>query len=135
MKRCIKSAEECNGIFWVIDNELFAYPFYDTANIGVAKSGGTYNHKKLWSEIAPQKYRNKPFDYYPRGRVEFKSTGQPIIYMNPNIDEDMINEIKRQFGLRSEPIIHIDNSEHYKCHLDEGYNTSHLSQRNKHKYH
>ena len=121
MKKYIKAAEESNGIFWVIDGELFAFPFYEGDTIGVAKSGTTYNHKNLWKEVAPQQYRSKPFDYYPRGRVEFKSNGQPIIYMNPNIDESLIPEIKRQFGLRTEPQIKWDNSSHYRCYLDDDY--------------
>ena len=121
MKRYIKSAEETNGIFWVIDDELFTFPFYDDASIGVAKSGTTYNHRNLWKEIAPQEYRNKPFDYFPRGRVEFKSNGQPIIYMTPHISETMVPEIKRQFGLRSDPQIKWDNSSHYRCYLDDDY--------------
>ena len=121
MKKYVKAAEESNGIFWVIDDELYAFPFYEDSEFGVAKSGNTYNHKKLWGEIAPRNYKNKPFDYFPRGRVEFKSNGQPIIYMNPNIDESYIPEIKRQFGLRSDPIINYDNSSHYRCHLDDGY--------------
>lgn len=121
MKKHIKAAEESNGIFWVIDGELFAFPYYEGSTIGTAKSGSTYNHRNLWKEIAPKEYRNKPFDYYPRGRVEFKSNGQPVIYMNPNIDSSMISEIKRQFGLRLDPIINYDNSNHYKCHLDDGY--------------
>ena len=121
MKKFIKAAEETNGIFWVIDDELYAFPFYGDYVSGIAKSGNTYNHKKLWPEIAPRQYKNKAFDYFPRGRVEFKSNGQPIIYMNPNVSESLIPEIKREFGLRSEPIINYDNSVHYRCHLDDGY--------------
>lgn len=121
MKTYIKVAEETNGIFWIVDGELLAFPFYEGSNVGIAKSGNTYNHKKLWSAIAPRQYRNNPFDYFPRGRVEFKSNGQPIIYMNPNIDETCLPIIRKEFGLRSEPIVNYDNSSHYRCHLDEGY--------------
>lgn len=121
MKTHVKAAEETNGIFWIVDGELLAFPFYEGSTVGIAKSGNTYNHKKLWSEIAPRQYRNKSFDYFPRGRVEFKSNGQPVIYMNPNIDETYIPIIRREFGLRSEPVVNYDNSSHYRCHLDDGY--------------
>ena len=41
--------------------------------------------------------------------------------MNPNIDEDIIPQIKIEFGLREEPTIRWDYSNHYKCHLDDGF--------------
>ena len=41
----------------------------DEFSEGVAKSGNTYNHKKLWNEIKPRGC-NKPYNYYPRGRVD-----------------------------------------------------------------
>lgn len=121
MKRVITAAKYASrGVFWVIDDTLFAFPFIEDAEFGVAKSGNTYNHKKLWEYVKPKKC-NKPFDYYPRGRVEFTGKGKPIIYMNPNIDESLVPEIKIKFGLRDDPVIHYDGSDHYKCHLDAGY--------------
>ena len=38
--------------------------------------------------------------------------------MNPNIDESWISEIKSEFGLRDDPKVNYDYSDHYKCHLD-----------------
>ena len=103
------------GVFWVVDGELVAFPFDETATQGIAKSGKTYNHKLLWEYIKP---RNKPFDYYPRGRVDYNAIGKAIIYMNPNISAEYIDEIKTAFGIDSEPVIRYDHSEHYKCHID-----------------
>ena len=118
-KIAIKAAKESSrGVFWVVDDELLAFPFGDVDyDYGISKSGNTYNHKRLWDYIKPKKC-NKPFDYYPRGRVEFSSKGEPIIYMNPNISEDLIPNIKVAFGLRSDPIVRLDYSDHYKCYLD-----------------
>lgn len=107
------------GVFWIVDDELLAFPFMGD-NIGIAKSGVTYNHKKLWQYVKP-KGCNKPYNYYPRGRVDFTNKGKPIIYMNPNIDDGFIPYIKSEFGLRENPVIRIDNSEHYKCYLDDGW--------------
>lgn len=67
------------------------------------------NHKK------PKK---KPFDYYPRGRVDINSRGEAVIYMNTNIGKEIIPKIKTAFGITIEPIIKYDRSEHYKCYLD-----------------
>ena len=126
MKRYIHSneitaaKEMSRGVFWIIDDQLLAFPFYEGADVGVSKSGNTFNHKKLWDEIKPRKV-NKPFDYYPRGRVDFNGQNKPLIYMNPNVDESWIPAIKTEFGLREDPVIHYDYSDHYKCHLDEGY--------------
>ena len=115
------SEEPSRGVFWVIEGKLFAYPFrtVDTYN-GIAKSGLNYNHKRLWSDIKP-KGCNKSYNYYPRGRVEFSNKGEPIIYMNPNIDESFIPDICAEFGLRQDPKIRYDHSNHYKCYLDNGF--------------
>lgn len=45
------SKEEARGVFWIVDGKLLAYPFYENATLGVAKSGVTYNHKALWKEL------------------------------------------------------------------------------------
>lgn len=44
---------------------------------------------------------NKPFDYYPKGRVEINN-GKAIIYLNPNIaTNEILGFIKNQFHLNS----------------------------------
>lgn len=127
MKRVIRnvpinSAKELsNGVFWVIDGQLLAFPYgsVDT-DLGVAKSGLTYNHKRLWPDIKP-KGCNKSYNYYPRGRVDVNNKGVAIIYLNPNIDDDMISDIKIEFGIRGPFRVVQDYSSHYLCHLDEGW--------------
>lgn len=102
------------GVFWIVEDKLISYPFDETATVGIAKSGNTFNHKLLWEHIKPC---NKPFDYYPRGRVDCSSKCV-IIYMNPHIEDKYIKEIKTAFSITSEPVIRYDYSEHYKCYLD-----------------
>ena len=122
MIKYIKSMakEPTRGVFWVIDDELLAFPFVEGDVNGIAKSGNTYNHKKLWQDIKPRGC-NKPYNYYPRGRVDFSNKGKSIIYVNPNIDESIIPEIKIEFGLRDDPEIRYDNSQHYRCYMDDGW--------------
>ena len=108
------------GVFWIINDEFLAFPFTDEYSEGIAKSGNTYNHKKLWNEIKP-KGCNKPYNYYPRGRVEISNKGKPIIYMDPNVDDSFIPLIRTEFGLRESPTIRYDTSQHYKCYLDDGW--------------
>ena len=104
------------GVFWIVDNQLLAFPFDETSNEGIAKSGNTFNHKLLWDSVKPC---NKPFDYYPRGRVDYNAKGKAIIYINPNIDVKYISEIKASFGITAEPEVRYDYSQHYKCYLDK----------------
>ena len=105
------------GVFWIIDGNLTAFLFVKGVEIGVAKSGLNFNHQKLWDYIKPRGCRY-PFDYYPRGRVEFNRKGRPIIYMSPHIDLSYIPEIRKKFGLQTEPVVRYDGSRHYSCSMD-----------------
>lgn len=120
MANKVASKTPCRGVFWEVDGELLAFPLGTGNAEGLSKSGLTYNHRKLWPYVRPDGC-NVGFDYYPRGRVEINSKGDPVIWMNPNVDEELVPEIKLQFGITSEPKIIIDGSKHYKCHLDDGY--------------
>ena len=121
MYKYIKSSKELSrGIFWDVNGELLAFPFVEDNLTGIAKSGNTYNHKKLWPFVKP-KGCNKPYNYYPRGRVEINNKGKVIIYMNPNVSESLLSEIKIEFGIITEPRVIYDNSNHYKCYLDDGW--------------
>lgn len=62
--------EPSRGVFRSLTEKVLSCSFYhDTTSLGVSKSGLTYNHKKLWPGVKP-KGCNKPYNYYPRGRVE-----------------------------------------------------------------
>ena len=109
------------GVFWVMDGKLLAFPFREGAQLGVAKSGNTYNHRLLLECVKPQGCK-KPFDYYPRGRIEINLQGNPILYMNPNVPESLFPEIMTAFELSVSPKIRCDYSRHYHCYLDNnGY--------------
>lgn len=126
MKRLIVAAKEStNGIFWYNDDteELLSYPFGSVNSFdGIAKSGNTYNHKRLWNDLKPLGSK-RGYNYYPRGRVDWDNQGRATIFLNPNIAEDVISDIKREFGIRpsDECRVQFDYSNHYKCHLDEGW--------------
>ena len=106
------------GVFWLINGKLFAFPFDGSHPEGIAKSGNTYNHKKLWDSLKPAG-RHVPFDWYPRGRVELTKQNVPVIYMSPHIGTEWIPEIMTQFALRCEPVIRYDHSVHYHCYIDK----------------
>ena len=107
-----------NGVFWFIDGVLLAVPFdKDKYPDALAKSGNTYNHKKLWDMVKPHGC-GKPFDYYPRGRIVIAKSGKVIIYMNPNIGDNYISDIRAAFGIEGDAEIRYDFTKHYKCFLD-----------------
>lgn len=105
------------GVFWLINGELLAFPFNGKYPGGTAKSGDTYNHKKLW-DIARPKGCKVPFDYYPRGRVELTNKGKAVIYMSVHIGDDHIPGIKSAFEISGDAVIRYDRSRHYQCYLD-----------------
>lgn len=109
----------CRGVFWVIDGVLSAYPFVEGIYAGgTARSGVTYNHKKLWELVRGS--RGKSYNYYPRGRVDADTGRQPVIYMSPRVPLSLLPEIQAAFAITSPPLLRYDNSRHYRCHLDDG---------------
>ena len=121
------------GIFWVVaesESELdaahilaFAKPcdkngvFADFDGLSSA-DGTDYNHKATWATLPKNLAHGKPFDYYPRGRVEIRN-GKAIIWLNDNLVH-LADEIKRIFGLQDIPVfVRVDGSEHYQCHFDK----------------
>ena len=104
------------GLFWLINNELLSFPFDKNTKYSIAKSGKTFNHKLLWEYVRPK--AGKPYNYYPRGRVEIESHGRSVIYMSPHIGSEHIPEIMGAFSLLGEPRVIIDGSRHYRSHLD-----------------
>ena len=105
------------GVFWLIEDRLFSFPFDGRYPEGIAKSGNTYNHQKLWDSVNPRGCK-KPFDWYPRGRVEITNRGIPVIYLSPHIGDDRIPEIKQAFDIQGNAVIRYDHSIHYHCHFD-----------------
>jgi len=134
-----------SGIFWLIteDSELSDYQLLmfgipcdgrggltETPEVQPnSRSGKSYNHKTTWEmEVAGKQahepYSGKPYDYYPRGRVEI-SNRCAVIFLNPCINQPTITEeIKLKFGLGSHEISKIriveDGSFHNQCFLNGG---------------
>ena len=67
-----------------------------------SKSGNNFNHRAEWAKIDKGVTSGKPFNYYPRGRVEIRNN-RATIYMNPVLNNGRtVHEIKRLFGLTGE---------------------------------
>ena len=129
------------GIFWIkdIDNIsnsqlYFQIPCNSNGDIDTdfrindnwsSLGSDNYNHKNLWNSLDKKYTNNKPYNYYPRGRVEI-SRGIATIYCSPYIaNEELKNWVINKFnlishnGIKKVRII-ADGSDHYKCYLDEG---------------
>jgi len=138
-----EAQELSSGIFWFITDDRslkgakflrFDFPVERDGDVirepGLAfnaKSGKTYNHKALWeSEVQNnpnhKPYNKKPYDYYPRGRVEI-ANNRATIHINPNLNKPFtLLKIKAVFGLSPYNIGNVrvmpDHSDHYKCWID-----------------
>lgn len=98
------------GVFWITkerdERYLFRIPCDTQGNIVgssdyplCSKDGTNYNHKLLWEMLPKSLTANKPFDYYPRGRVEIRNE-KAIVYLNPDINTAATQQfIVSQFGL------------------------------------
>ena len=114
-----KDIKKSGGVFWLIEDYILAVPYCEGTVAGVAKSGKNYNHRLLWDYVKPKRC-NKPFNYYPRGRVEIDNRDRAVAFMSPHIGEDYIEEIAAAFKLERIDKIHYDGSLHYKCIYDDG---------------
>ena len=125
------------GIFWIVDTTELEHnaPYcvripctpsgqstkMDSSHL--AKSGDTYNHERYWASMPKSLTKGKPFNNYPRGRVEI-AHGKATIYLNPHIATDeVVDYIKATFGLTDQNgvtkvLVKVDGSNHYRCHLD-----------------
>ena len=123
------------GIFWIVDEEnLHNNDRYlikiETDRKGTilnydlplnSRNGDNYAHKVTWGELLYELTRNKPFDYFPRGRVEIRNN-KCTIFLNPSISRaDIVDYLKEQFELGDFDSIRIveDHSNHYKTLSDK----------------
>ena len=125
------------GLFWVIsdnngERKLLTYTAVCDNN-GVAaegqpaynsKKGDSFAHKNSWhlaAEKLPMKIRGKPWDYFPRGRVEI-ANNKATIYFNPSLWEwsGFASAIYDEFEIKGLAVIKFtrDFSKHYESGED-----------------
>lgn len=123
----------CEGIFWVIENELIAF----TEQVDTTGRFSTsLEHIKIWDQIK-QKYqvsgKTVSFDYFPRGRVMVNPVYLNIytfnhydvfIYIDDCINnDDIITDILYEYRLNKNcDIRYIGSSggiesNHYRCYM------------------
>jgi hypothetical protein len=120
------------GLFWVVQTEneeceLYTYSVSCNRN-GIketdqhaynSRKGDSFSHEATWPllvEKMPQKIRNKPWNYFPRGRVEI-ANGKATVYYNPVLTDrkEMKESIIREFKLIGLLVRFVpDYSKHYQ---------------------
>lgn len=125
------------GVFWVTDTALGSdsiiavkFPCTSDGQLTDADSDTQaehlqkeINHKKIWAQLPHKVTLGKPFDYYPRGRVEVRKGGKVLIFCSPYICTDKLKEaISNLFGLTEQNgikgvTLKADGSAHYRCNL------------------
>lgn len=130
-----ESSELSKGIFWVkdIDNIEDSIIYFDipcdtngnatTDFISNAKSGTTYNHENTWKTLSSKTTEGRPYNYFPRGRVEI-ANNKATIYCSPHIYSEELKKVlihlfnlNNHNGIKSIRMV-ADGSNHYKCYLD-----------------
>lgn len=119
------------GLFWLVKNdeekfELFCIKilcYRDGETLEKIETGECesekLNHERAWVQIDKQITKGKPYNFYPRGRVQIKK-GKATIFMNPILHQkEILEKIITSFGLTAENgLTHIrvkhDNSYHYR---------------------
>ncbi len=120
------------GLFWLIKTKEGTFQilcckllcFRDGVTIEEVETGHCENdgisHEQAWTKMAKEENtKNKPYNYFPRGRVQIKK-GKATIYANPVLCNDsIIKAIKESFGLTLDNGINkirvkADNSKHYQ---------------------
>ena len=123
------------GVFWIKDIDSAEVSsvclkalcdiqgdFTDVSSINIgalSKSKENFNHQKAWQTLDRSVTENKPYNYYPRGRVEIRNSNA-VIYANPTIATEELKEwAVSAFNLTEENgikkvILKADGSNHYK---------------------
>ena len=88
----------CKKVFCDKDGKALENVLY------TSKSGENFNHEAEWQKISRSITNGRPYNYYPRGRVEIKN-GKATVYLNPILKVKTIqNMINSEFNLNSETI-------------------------------
>ena len=98
-----EDSELYKGIFWVVNedniysnsNYCFKIPsdIHGNSTDGTlnlnAKSGSTYNHRLVWRGLSRKQTKGKPYNYFPRGRVEIQDNSKHYLC---HLDDGWIEE-------------------------------------------
>jgi len=103
------------GLFFFIEGLLY----FEGCNLAEAENYGEFkvydkSHMKVWDKLQKQKIAppHLDFDYYPRGRVVYRTTDETFIIYYDRCVEDRINEVAAKYEGSK---ISLELDEHYCC--------------------
>lgn len=125
------------GIFWIPEPEnplsdrtvLIRIPVDPEGNpkrndtAFSSRRGDDFNHERSWASLSKSRKEGKPFDFFPRGRVEIGKR-KAVIWLHPSLARNnCLAFLFDRFGLTKENgILSVrvipDRSKHYRCFLD-----------------
>lgn len=100
------------GAFWTVGEDILSYPVE-------IPTQPNPSHKDVWKLVCGE-HKRKPWNYFPRGRVEIRND-KAIIFANPDcfLYKDLENKIRNNFELGNVQIIYkADNSRHYQYKMN-----------------
>lgn len=117
------------GIFWLIvdlagEEKLQTIKFicdsqgYPLVPVSFSsKSGNNYNHQVECLKFPTRLTQGKPYNYFPRGRVEIKN-GNATVYCHPCLTQEPYrNRIIQEFSIPLDSRFVADGSRHYQAHM------------------
>ena len=123
----------CKGIFWLTGDSLVLakIPVESDGTIPVreqlklnSRNADNYNHRMTWETFPASVTKGRPFNYFPRGRIEIRNN-RATVYLSPHLlSDEYLELIKSECCLDAEHGITKvrcipDYSDHYKCRLDK----------------
>lgn len=116
----------CKGLFWMTEDSLICckVPCDLEGNPLEPNRARENNHRQVWKSVPRSAACGKPYNYYPRGRVEIRHS-RAVVYLSPHLcNPSVLERIKTEFSLSEAAGIAAvsvkgDGSRHYRCYLDD----------------
>lgn len=100
------------GLFWYVEGDLRCFPVSEAETDAVNN-----NHRRFWGTLPRSFTRGRPYNYYPRGRVELRH-GKAVVYLNHTLcTPEVYDQICQAFSLSEDISVSFkaDGSRHYRC--------------------
>ena len=112
--------EPCIGIFFIVDNKIYQKSV-EAVTVKADRLGFKdvqYSHYEYWDTVrfSVPEYKDRDFDYYPRGRVIYKASDDAFfVWLDKCIDDYEYHDlICVSFNLGGKNVV-FGNDEHYSC--------------------
>ena len=105
------------GMFWIAEEKVLISTYVEEGLENLSRNSSPYSQKKLWERVRPERNFRK-YDYYPRGRVDYDSSGRPVIILGKSVKKSFIPAIQEAFEITDKPQIVLDQLKRYDSEKD-----------------